>query len=106
VFVLQTDAPDDLARLASADAPGIGALLPAPAAHLSHDPATGAIEASRLPDGAPRAAVGGWSAWQQEDELALVRRIVAADSLATRGAEVDAIATWLVAQAGFAGGNA
>lgn len=106
VFVLQTDAPDDLARLSAADAPGIAALLPAPAAWLLHDPTTGALEVARLPDGAPRAAVGGWSTWQQEDEIALVRRLLAGDTVAAHGAEVDAIANWLVAQAGLGGGTA
>lgn len=117
-FVLQTDTPADLARLAAADAPGVAALLPPSAARFAHDPAARRLEVTHLRAEPPRRAVGGWSAWQQEEELALLRQLAAAEALAANAedrvraadaapvVDVDALASWMLARAGLAGGGA
>lgn len=104
LFVQQTGTADDLAKIAASNAPGIAALLPLSAVRFVHDPATGLIAVMQIEGEAPRAAVGGWSVWQQEEELALLRRLAAADAAVAEGVEVDALASWLLSQAGIAGG--
>ena len=141
LFVMQAEAPSELARLAAADGPGIAALLPASAVRFVHDPAARRVEVTSA-TAAPRASVGGWSPWQQEEELALLRKHVTAEVAAAEAeaaetaaetaqvadaiaaappprqrmgnggvvgsgpVEVDQLATWMLVQAGFAGGAA
>ncbi|HEU4563762.1 MAG TPA: hypothetical protein VFS05_03895 [Gemmatimonadaceae bacterium] len=119
LFVLQTDAPAELARLAAADGPGVAALLPETAARFVHDPCGGGLEVTHL-CAEPRAAVGGWSVRQQQEELAQLRALADAAAMAAQAraraaaegnggapaageGDVDAVAGWLLAQAGFAG---
>jgi hypothetical protein len=104
LFVQQTGAADDLATLAASSAPGIAAIVPLSAVRFVHDPAAGMIAVMQVEGEAPRGAVGGWSVWQQEEELALLRRLAAADAVVTEGVKVDALASWLLAQSGIAGG--
>ena len=75
IFVLQAAAETELAGLAAFDGPGVAALVPEPVARFAHDPLgadTGGrrLTVTHLPAEAPRAAVGGWSVWQQREELA------------------------------------
>ncbi len=116
VFVMQTSNPADLSRLMSFGGPGIAALVPEGAARFVHDPAAGGalgqrLEIQQLPPEPPRAPLGGRSAWQQREELtqlALLADLAAAPpALAPTGApaggaqSVDALASWLLAQAGL-----
>jgi hypothetical protein len=123
LFVMQCESPAELARLLAADGPAVAALVPATAAHFVHDPATARLEVTQMRAEAPRTSVGGWSAWQQGEELALLRALAAAETLAakamaqvneaaadaTRAPDgdaaigVDELSAWLLAQAGFAG---
>lgn len=117
VFVMQTAEEADLTRFMAFDGPGVAALVPETAARFIHDPAGGAMLAQRLtiqhlPTEPPRAAVGGCSAWQQREELtqlALLADLAAAQPSPVRGnaatageQSVDALASWLLAQAGLA----
>jgi hypothetical protein len=122
LFVMQCESPDELARLAAVDGPAIAALVPPGAARFVHDPATARLEVTHLRDDAPRGSVGGWSAWQQSEDLAVLRAHVAAETLAAnahaRASEdgdaprerlgeapvgVEELSAWMLAQAGFAG---
>jgi len=122
LFVMQCESPTELARLAAADGPGIAALVPPTAARFVHDPVTSRLEVTQLRAEPPRSSMGGWSAWQQGEELALLRALAAAETLAARaraqagdgdaapralGGEVpvgvDELSAWMLAQAGFAG---
>jgi hypothetical protein len=75
IFVLQAAAETELAGLAAFDGPGVAALVPEPVARFAHDPLgddTGGrrLTVTHLPAEASRTAVGGWSVWQQREELA------------------------------------
>ena len=141
LFVMQAEAPSELARLAATEGPGIAALLPASAVRFVHDPAARRLEVT-LAAAQPRTSLGGWSPWQQEEELALLRKHMAAEVAAAEAeaakiaaetaqvadaiaavpsprermgnggvvgsgpVEVDQLATWMLAQAGFPGGAA
>lgn len=123
VFVMQTGEPTDFARLVAFDGPGVAALVPEGAARFVHDPAAGATLADRLtmqhlPTDRPRTAVGGRSAWQQQDELAALTGLAATaavpavSAVASSGVPavapsavppaVDTLASWLLTQAGLA----
>ena len=122
LFVMQCESAADLARLAAAAGPGIAAVVPPSATRFVHDPATARLEVTQLSAELPRGSVGGWSAWQQAEDLALLRTLAAAETLAANArakaqgdgaappaigevspAGVDALAAWMLAQAGFAG---
>jgi hypothetical protein len=122
LFVMQCETPAELARLASVEGPGIAALVPATAARFVHDPATARFEVTQLRAEAPRTSMGGWSAWQQSEDLALLRELAAAETLAAkaraqvneaaaapravdgeRSIGVEELSAWLLAQAGLAG---
>lgn len=125
LLAVQGSDPAVLTRIAAAPGPAIALLTEAPIAHFVHDPA--APEGNRLdvthwPD-EPRATVGRWSVWQQREELALLHRLADADraaapppvgvtpavgamnaapDLASGGTpSVDALARWLLAEAGL-----
>ena len=123
LFVMQCESPADLARLAAVDGPAIAALVPPTAARFVHDPATARLEVTHLRAESPRSSVGGWSAWQQGEDLALLRALAAAETLAARAQAqasgddatsralvgdtpvgVEELSAWMLAQAGFAGG--
>lgn len=122
LFVMQAESPAELARFAAVEGPGIAALLPPTAARFVHDPATARLEVTQLRAESPKSSVGGWSAWQQGEELALLRALAAAEVLAAHAraqvsdngagtrafpdgtpTDVDALSAWMLAQAGFAG---
>ena len=122
LFVMQCESPAELARLAATEGPGIAALVPPTAARFVHDPATARLEVTHLRAEPPRTSVGGWSAWQQGEELALLGALAAAEALAAKAlAQVSAddgsvrtpagepafgveeLSAWMLAQAGFAG---
>lgn len=122
LFVMQTDSAADLTRLAAANGPGVAAVLSTEAARFVHDPAVEHLEVTHLRADTPRSAVGGWSVWQQQEELALLRQLAAAEVLASRAraqagagssglpngaaqfTDVDELTSWMLSQAGFAAG--
>lgn len=127
-YVAQATDADALAAAVAFDGPALAALVPPSAARFVHDPAAGATLAQRLtgvvlPTAAPRAAVGGHSVAQQREELLLLAEQAtpcapstttavvaeaprAAPAAASDDSAVSALADWLLAQAGLAGGAA
>ncbi len=122
LFVMQCESPAELARFTATEGPGIAALVPPTAARFVHDPVTARLEVTHLRAEAPRSSVGGWSAWQQGEDLALLRALAAAETLAARARAqvidddsttrahadeapvgVEELSAWMLAQAGFAG---
>ena len=127
-YVVQATDADALAAAAAFDGPAIAALVPASAARFVHDPAAGPTLAQRLtgvvvPTAAPRAAVGGHSGAQQREELMLLAELAAqrapanapadapaaaaalappAAAIASGDSAVNALADWLLSQAGLA----
>ena len=124
LFVMQCESPAELARFAAVKGPGIAALVPPTAARIVHDPVTARLEVTHLRAEAPRNSVGGWSAWQQGEDLALLRQLAAAETLAAKARAqvsengsappasvgqvpgVEELSAWMLAQAGFAGSAA
>ena len=126
VLVLQTSEVAALGALSGSPGPAVAALLPAGCAELSHDPRAGARLEERLTIGvaaatAPAEALGWRSARQARDERSQLDALaelcraardvavvvvppVAGDATGT--SEVDAVAAWLLTQAGFEGGAA
>jgi hypothetical protein len=126
----------DAAALASAakrDGPVVMALVPADVARFVHDPAGGARLCDRLavqhvPAERPRRAIGRYAPSQQQEQLAQLRAlagaveaevrqaaetaiettraVVSVASSAGDGRAVDALAGWLLGQAGFAPASA
>lgn len=130
VLVAQSDDAAVVSRLAASAGPAVVAVTGAEAARFTHDPAGGArlcdrLAVERLPQEAPRAALGRRSAAQQAEQLAQLGALAAAAGAeAMQGAErameatqaaaamaattaddraVDALAGWLLQQAGMAG---
>lgn len=120
LFVMQCESPAQLARLAAVEGPGIAALVPPTAARFVHDPATARLELGHLPMDAPRTSLSGWSTWQQGEELALLRALAAAETLAGPAraqvvgerapvrvpagngrVSVDELSAWMLQQAGL-----
>jgi hypothetical protein len=126
VLVLQTSDERALERLSGASGPAVAALLPTGCAELLHDPRKGERLDERLtiapPTGGAEAAALGWrSARQSRDELAQLEAlaevcraardvaVVVVPPLLEGGVvdgdrAVDAVAAWMLAQAGFTGG--
>jgi hypothetical protein len=127
LFVLQTNDVAELPALGKFDGPGVAALLPDDAARFVHDPAAGPelhdrLTVQHLPDSEPTKALGGQSPFQQSEDLrqlaALAVRPAAPAAPAAAAAAsapapaarpagndpVDALATWLLAQADLGGG--
>jgi hypothetical protein len=110
VFVQQATTPGELAALDSFQGAGIGALVPETAAQFVHAPLPeqdggSRLTISRLPAVPPRGALGGWSSWQQREELAQLQRlaqpaVARAPSASAAGqvADAPAIAQPAVAQ--------
>jgi hypothetical protein len=103
-YVLQTDAETDLQGLVAWDGPGVAALVPEGVARFCHDP--GAEPGQRLhvahvPDGALR-PVGGASAAQQAEDLALLAAWAGAQPAPASTPDVDdpagRLAAWLLQQ--------
>lgn len=122
VFVMQTEDPADLERLASAEGPGIAAVVPSTAALFVHDPANGTtlaerLSVERLPEEEPQKALGTLSARQQAEDLhhlaTLVELRTTAAARPAPGAPgaapaatpdpVDHLAGWLLQQADLSG---
>jgi hypothetical protein len=83
VLVVQTDQPDDLTLLKEWSGPAVAALVPETAARFIHEPVRdekpARLRVERVPEDPPRVALGGLTAFQQEEEL---RQLA---SLAERG---------------------
>jgi hypothetical protein len=115
-FVVQTDAAAGLDRLVRFEGPGVAAVVPPTAARFVHDPAGGAASWERLtiagvPETLPRKTIGGFSAVQQAEDLALLSSLAApprppaaaADgSTPTSSDPVERLASWLLRQADLA----
>lgn len=111
-FVMQTVDGAGLERVALAEGPAIGALMPEGSAVFTHDPAGGKeawqrLALASLPTESPRKAIGGTSAWQMGQDLTLLSEMArtpfavprpdgsAAPALGSTDA-VDRIAQWLL----------
>lgn len=128
-LVAQTDDVASLTRLADFAGPAIAAVVPASAAKFIHDPRSGSrlderLTIERLPADPPRGSLGWRSAQQQAEELAQLGSLAEVTAAARDvsvvvvpplpdGAPhldgnraVDAVASWMLAQAGFTGGAA
>lgn len=127
-LVMQTNDPATLARLSAWGGPAIAAVVPGTSARFVHDPSGGnrledRLSIDFLPTEVPRSALGWRSAAQQAEErdqlaaLAEVTRaardvaVVVMPPLPAGAAPVDgsravdAVASWMLAQAGFNGGG-
>ncbi len=98
VLAIQGEGEEALGRIAEATVPTVVALLPSGAARFVHEPADGdglgRLEVEFLPEDEPRRAIGVRSAFQQGEELRLLRaRAAAAPEATDVGAESDAAAT-------------
>lgn len=117
-FVMQTNDPARLKRLAEWNGPGIAALVPDGCARFAHDPAaTGArLVIDHLPDAAARRPIGGLSVAQQQEELRLLSTLASTPPAAATAAPAAAgngaasatpaptdpaakLAAWLLSQA-------
>lgn len=120
-FVLQTTDGTGLDRLALYDGPAIAAYMPEGAATFMHDPNAGKetwqrITVPFLPKG-PFKAIGGFSAWQMEQDVKMLADLArtpfnvpvgAGDKSAPAmgaGEAVDRLANWLLGASGVAGSN-
>jgi hypothetical protein len=116
VFVMQAADPNELARLAAFEGPGVAALVPETAARFVHDPAAGSelwqrLSIAHVPDKQPKQSLGGLSGFQQAQEVqqlvALARQpaagVIAAGEATQEAAPlsdpVDKLAAWLLTQA-------
>jgi hypothetical protein len=114
-LVIQTGSVEDLAALGGHDGPAVAALLPAEAAWFRHDPAGGdapreRFAMQRLPAEAPKRSLGGMSAAQQAEDLALLRQWAqagapapAAGAPTANATPADKLAAWLLSQADLKG---
>lgn len=96
IFVLQAATETELAGLAAFDGPGVAALVPPAAARFVHDPLGDRDGGRRLtvthvPAEAPRTPVGGWSVWQQREELAQLAMLDAMDAALGAAAGAEAV---------------
>jgi hypothetical protein len=121
-LVLQTEDGSGLDRVAAINGPAIAAIVPPGAAVFMHDPDAGREAWQRMTvrhiPAAPKAAIGGQSAWQMGEDLRLIANLAttpfsvpAADSGAATPAvgasdAADKIAAWLLGQAGLQSGAA
>jgi hypothetical protein len=94
VTVVQTADPTELERWARVEGPAVIALMPEDAASFTHTPGGGPLwerlEVKSLPKGERRGAIGSFSAFQQRQDLALLRELAAAPLVATPTAPVVA----------------
>ncbi|HEX6070085.1 MAG TPA: hypothetical protein VFZ18_09675 [Longimicrobiaceae bacterium] len=97
VTVAQTADPAELAAYLAAEGPAVVALMPAGTAAFAHRAGSGAMwERLRLtgdPAGAPAAAIGTFSVFQQQQELELLRELSTAPVAAPAPREGDGAAT-------------
>ena len=117
VHVLQTDDPATLARIGDTEGPAIAALVPSDAARFEHRPGSDGSPRLRLtvenvPGDDPKRSLGRISAFQQAEELRLLRVLTGAtrsvgaagDGAAGAGAapatDADVLAAWILGQGG------
>jgi hypothetical protein len=124
-LVVQTDDVAALARLGDFTGPAVAAVVTASCARFTHDPRNGGrledrLVIDHLPAETPRRALGWRSAHQQAEELGQLAAlaevtaaardvsvvVVPAGDSRNGGGSVDAVAAWLLTQAGFEGGAA
>lgn len=115
VHVLQTDDPEQLARVADVDGPSISAVVPAGCARFEHTPGPEGpvglrLSVMHLPDAEPKRALGGISAFRQAEELRQLRSLAAAPASAfvmpsqdgeareAPATDADLLAAWILHQ--------
>lgn len=108
VFVAQADDVTVLEKIAHMESPAVAAIMNGPEARFVHDPRAGAamfqrVSISRVPGAAARKSIGPRSAWQQREDLALLRSYVeltAPDSprQATTFDPTERLTAWLIEQ--------
>ncbi len=123
LLVLQVDEPEDLAIVADASGPAIGALVPSEACRFVHLPSTdggrGRLTVEHMPTEEPRRALGGISAFQQAEGMRQLAVLSAGWGLATpepvapsgdgasapapAGTAADKLAAWILRQADVSG---
>ena len=123
LLVLQVDDPADLAVVADATGPVIGALVPSEACRFVHLPATeggrGRLTVEHMPTEEPRRPLGGISAFQQAEGMRQLAVLSAGWGLATpepvipsrdgasapppAGTPADKLAAWILRQADVSG---
>ncbi len=79
ILVVQTSDPGELARVEKWAGPAIAALVPPEAGAFLHDPAGGRVRVDvvRIPENEPKRSLGQISAFQQSEELGLLRDLAA-----------------------------
>jgi len=117
VHVLQTDDPATLARIGDTEGPAIAALVPSDAARFEHRPGSDGSPRLRLtvenvPGDDPKRSLGRISAFQQAEELRLLRVLTgatrsvgaagdgAAGADAAPATDADVLAAWILGQGG------
>ena len=126
ILVMQTADAGELQLVGRADGPAIAALVSAEAGHFVHEPDEGGtrLAIGHLPDTEPTRALGQVSAFQQAEELRLLRALAAGEpeppsgvapaaaaadgtrpaaATATAAEPVDVLAAWLIRQADLSG---
>lgn len=95
VFVMQTADAGELALAGKAAGPAIAALVPKDAGQFLHEPSEDAtrIEVGHLPDEEPGKALGQISAFQQAEELRLLRALATGEPAAASTAAVGSAPT-------------
>jgi hypothetical protein len=96
VTVTQTSDPAELAAHLEADGPAVVALMPSDTAAFTHQSGGGAmwerLRVAGVPPGAPATAVGTFSVFQQQQELALLQELATAPAAAPPPAAEEAAA--------------
>jgi len=117
VHVLQTDEPATLARIGETEGPAIAALVPSDSARFEHRPGRDGSPGLRLtvemvPEEDPKRSLGRISAFQQAEELRLLRVLTgatrsvgaggdgAAGADAAPATDADVLAAWILGQGG------
>ncbi|UCG76859.1 MAG: hypothetical protein JSV95_06145 [Gemmatimonadota bacterium] len=119
ILVLQTSEPDQLSLVRTAAGPAIAALVPPEAGAFVHEPSgsDARVEVRHIPEKEAKRAVGQVSAFQQAEELRLLRSLAEGAPARSRGRSepsaggspaeaaappadpVDKLAAWLLRQA-------
>jgi len=115
VYVAQVAGKSQLDGFVSFDGPAVAAIVTEGAARFTHDPRRGArswerFRVEELPR-APRRALGSFSAFQQSEDLALLRELSTEPPLSAPAAGADSgavdptdqLASWLLSEAGLRG---
>jgi hypothetical protein len=108
VFVAQADDLSVLEKMSEIESPAVAAIMNGPEALFVHDPRAGAamfqrVRINRVPATPVRKAIGSRTAWQQREDIALLRSYVelTAPDSPRQGSAVDPterLTEWLIEQ--------